>query len=104
MTRKVRLTDEAIRQIETISDYIAKESPLNAKRWLSQLQKRVDSLGNSAEGHAILYSADVAGKEVRQTFHGTYRILYRIEDDVVHVVTVRHGARESLGPKEMGEE
>ncbi|TWU25581.1 type II toxin-antitoxin system RelE/ParE family toxin [Bythopirellula polymerisocia] len=61
MKHRVRLTDEAQRQIETISDFIAIDSTPNANRWLKNLQKRIESLCNSPESHAVLYSAEVAG-------------------------------------------
>lgn len=103
MTHRVRLTDEALGQIESIGDYIAKDSPLNAKRWLEKLHARIDSLSTFPERHAILYSANVAGVEVRQTFYGVYRILYSIDNDIVHILTVRHGARKPIGPDELRE-
>lgn len=93
MLHRIRLTDEARRQIETISDYIAIDSPTNAKRWLANLQVRIDTLKNLPESHAILYPAEIAGVDVRQTFYGVYRILYSIDKDIVHIPTVRHGAQ-----------
>ena len=104
MTHRVRLSDEALRQIEAIGDYIAKDSPLNAQRWLQKLRAHVDSLANLPEKHAVLYTAEQAGVEVRQTFYGVYRILYSIDKDIVHVLTVRHGARKPIGPAELESE
>jgi plasmid stabilization system protein ParE len=91
MTRKVRLTDEALRQIETIADHISNESPQNAKLWLEKLSHRVESLGTHPEIRAILHSAEEAGAEIRQTFFGVYRILYTIDEETVQVLAVRHG-------------
>jgi toxin ParE1/3/4 len=103
MARRVRLSDEALSQIEAIRDYIAKDSPLNAKRWLDKLQRRMELIGYSAESHAILYTPEQAGLEVRQAFYGIYRILYSIDGDIVHVLSVRHGARRPMGPDELRE-
>jgi len=44
-----------------------------------------------------------AGREVRQTFYGVYRILYTIEANTVVVLTVRHGAQRPTGPTEVKE-
>ena len=49
----------------------------------------------------MLYSPEQAGREVRQTFYGVYRILYTIAADTVYVLTVRHGARRPLEPTEI---
>ena len=103
MNHKVRLTDEALRQIEAIGDHIAKDSPQNAKLWVEKLHLRIDALGSHPEIHAVLYSAQEAGAEVRQTFYGVYRILYSIDDGVVQVLTVRHGACKPIGPDELRE-
>jgi toxin ParE1/3/4 len=101
MARRIRVTDEALGQIEAIRDYIAKDSPLNAARWLDKLHRRIELITHSAESHAVLYTTEQAGVEVRQTFYGTYRILYSIDDDIIHVLSVRHGARRPMGPDEL---
>lgn len=103
MARRVRLTDEALSQIEAIRDYIAKDSPLNSARWLESLQRRMELIARSADSHGILYTPEQAGLEVRQTFYGTYRILYSIDGDIVHILSVRHGARRAMGPDELRE-
>ncbi len=101
MRLKVRLSDETLRQIEAIGDYIAHDSPQSALRWIQRIRARIDALGNLPERHVVLYTAAQAGREVRQTFYGVYRILYEIQDDTVFVLTVRHGARRPIGPDEV---
>lgn len=101
MRPKVCLTDEAVRQIVVIGDYIAQDSPENALSWVERLRAAVDTLGTFPERHAVLYTAAQAGREVRQTFYGVYRILYEIQGDTVYVLTVRHGARRPIGPAEI---
>ena len=103
MARSVRLTDEAINHIEAIREFIAKDSPLNSVQWLDKLRSRIEFMGHSAESHAVLYTPNQAGLEVRQTFCVTYRILYSIDGDIVHVLSVRHGARRPMGPDELRE-
>jgi len=101
MPHKIRLSDEALRQITAIGDYIAQDSPDNARRWIARLRAEVDTLRTFPERHAVLYTAAEAGREVRQTFYGVYRILHEIQDDTVYVLTVRHGARRPIGPAEI---
>lgn len=100
MQREVRLSDEAIRQIEANGDYIARRSPENALHWIKKIHAEIKKLSEFAE-HAVLYTAEQAGREVRQTFFGVYRILYEVRGNAVFVLTVRHGARRPIGPEEV---
>jgi plasmid stabilization system protein ParE len=101
MLHKIELSGRTRRDIEAISEYIAQDSPLNAYRWLEGVDAAFESLRNSPTRHAILYTPPQAGREVRQTFYGVYRILYEIRDETVYVLTVRHGARRPIGPAEV---
>lgn len=101
MPHKVRLSDEALRQITAIGDYIAKNSPENARLWVVRLRMTIDTLGSFPKRHAVLYAAAEVGRDVRQTFFGVYRILYEIQGDTVYVLTVRHGARRPIGSEEI---
>ncbi|TWT87120.1 Plasmid stabilization system protein [Pseudobythopirellula maris] len=102
MPRKpVRFTDESLRQIETIGDYIAVDSPESALAWIERFHRAAMALADFPESHAVLYTVEQAGREVRQTFFGVYRILYEVRSDVVNVLTVRHGARRPIGPEEI---
>jgi plasmid stabilization system protein ParE len=67
MVRKLRLSVEALQQIEAIGDYIAEDSLENALRWVEKLWESIVSLRTFPESHAILYTADQTGREVRQT-------------------------------------
>jgi len=48
--------EEALRQITVIDDYLAQDSPGNARRWIVRLRAAVDTLRNFPERHAILYT------------------------------------------------
>jgi len=101
MPHKIRLSNEAVRQITAIGDYIALDSPGNALHWVERLRETVGTLSTYPERHEVLYTAAQAGREVRHTFYGVYRILYEIQGDTVYVLTVRHGARRPIGPTEV---
>ncbi|MCG8451011.1 MAG: type II toxin-antitoxin system RelE/ParE family toxin [Pirellulales bacterium] len=101
MPLSVRLSDEALARITEISDFIAKDSPENARRWRAGIRQKIKSLDELATRHAVLYTPQQASREVRQTFYGVYRILYAIEKNSVYILTVRHGARRPMGPAEV---
>ncbi len=96
MSHKVRLTSESYDAIARISDYIAKDSVANARRWRFALLERLRSLRYLPDRHEVAYPAAVVGRDIRHTFFGAYRVLYTIEEDTVVVLTIRHGARKPL--------
>jgi toxin ParE1/3/4 len=61
----------------------------------------IDTLEYYPERHSLAPESEVAATEVRQMLFGVYRVLYEIENDVVNVLTVRHGARRFLEPGEL---
>ena len=96
MSHKVRLAAEAKQQISGISDHIAFDSPLNARRWRKNIREQMRSLKNFPERHELAYRAQDVGRDIRHTFYGVYRILYTVDEDTVVVLSVRHGARQPL--------
>lgn len=101
MSHNVRLTQEAKDHIGAISDYIAQDSPANARRWELGLRQRLRTLKDFPERHEIAFPASQVGRDVRHTFFGVYRVLYEIVGDTVMVLAVRHGARRPLSPDEV---
>lgn len=93
MPHKVRVSEEAVRQIQTIGDYIARDSQSHANLWIRGIKKAIETLGEHPERHPIAYTHKQAGREVRRSLYGVYSILYAIEGDTVHVLSVRHVAR-----------
>lgn len=86
--RRVVWTDEAVRNLEHIAAYIADFSPLAAQRMALRLKAAGDSLIDYPErGRAI------ARKRRELATVPPYLIRYRIRDDVVEIVAIRHGAR-----------
>lgn len=101
MRAKVRVTHEAEGQISAISTYIAQDSPDNAQRWKVALRERLQSLEDFPERHEIAYPASIVGGDIRHTFVGVYRILYTIEQNVVVIISIRHGARQPLTAEQL---
>jgi toxin ParE1/3/4 len=100
MTYKVRLSFEAKRNVTAISDYIAQDSPANARRWRQGIRELMRALRTSPE-HEIVYCARDVGRDIRHSFYGVYRILFTIEQDTVVILAVRHGARKPLSLDEV---
>jgi plasmid stabilization system protein ParE len=101
MAHRVRITPEAEADLRSIGDYIARDSPERARRFIAKLKGVIATLTNFPERHAKAPEAELAGVELRQMTHGLYRVLYTVEEDSVTIHGVRHGARRPLRPDEL---
>jgi plasmid stabilization system protein ParE len=64
----------------------------------------VERLGHLAKRGRVV--PEVGRPEVREVFHGAYRVIYRLDSKRVVILTVRHGRRrfdpQELGPRPPG--
>jgi plasmid stabilization system protein ParE len=83
-------TDEALGELEAIRDYIAESDAHAAERVRIELSAAGESLDQFPHR-----GAQVRGTGLRRIFRWEYVIRYRVieEDDVVLIVSVRHGRR-----------
>ncbi|HMP05314.1 MAG TPA: type II toxin-antitoxin system RelE/ParE family toxin [Lacipirellulaceae bacterium] len=93
----------AYEEIDAIVGYIARDSPQAAIRWREAVFKKAASLANFPQSHGLAPEAHAMGVDVRQTFHGAYRILDVVGEREVVIHGVRHGARLPLTSEEFPE-
>jgi|SRR3990172_6115594 len=88
---EVYWTDRARLRLKEVYDFIARDQPVNATRWVDRLIKRGDSIGDQpwAGRRVPEYEDDT----IREVFQGDYRIIYEITSSRIHVLTVRHGSQ-----------
>jgi toxin ParE1/3/4 len=84
-------TARALLRLQQIHDRIALDQPLNARRFVDRLTGKVAEIAQDPLGGRVVsqYRRD----DIRETFEGSYRIIYRVLPDRVDILTVRHGAR-----------
>ena len=98
----VRLADRALRDMETIYEFIEASASERAAGWFSSLAEEIYSLERFPERGAIIPET----KKFRHLLFGkkpsTYRIIYAVDkrNSVVNILHVRHGARAALSGKE----
>jgi plasmid stabilization system protein ParE len=86
-----RISPRADADLDEIWTYIAQDDPRAADRTEQALHEAMEQLARMPGlGH---HRAD-AGDRYRFWRVASYLIAYRVEDDVVHVVRVLHGARD----------
>ncbi len=81
----------AIADLESLAEYISRDSPVNASRFVSRLLQRVESLGTQPDSGSFLQEDE--NLRYRQVFQGMYRVIYRYDDETVWIVAVHHAAR-----------
>lgn len=88
---EIRWTDEAVKWLRDIYDYIAQDSKSAAERVISGIYDNVQMLKNFPElGHK--YKSEVEG-DIRILPYGHYRIAYLVKGkESIEILGVFHGA------------
>jgi plasmid stabilization system protein ParE len=71
--------------------------------WRFKLETQVRSLATFPDRCGLAPEHYYSKVEIRQTFHGKYRILFTIRGEIVHVLSIRHGARKFIPRSELGD-
>jgi len=81
------------------------KSPSASEKWLDELLKAVETLSQNPERCARAPEDDAFDETIRQLLYGkkrgTYRILFTVQEGVVHVLHIRHTSRPHLDPDEI---
>ena len=88
---KLRWMPQSLRDLDAIRQYIARDNPTAARRWVAKLHARARAAASAPmAGRRV---PEVERTDVREVFLRSYRIVYRVLDDEVHVLTVFEGHR-----------
>ena len=79
----------AVDRVSEIAGYIAQDNPVAAESWINTVFKKVEDLKAFPESGRIVPETD--NKTIRELIYGNYRIIYRLEEKRISVLTVRHG-------------
>lgn len=88
---KLRWTDRSRRDLLEIGRYIARDKPGAARRWVARLQQRARQAARYPESGRQV--PELGRRDVREIVEGGYRIVYRLADGEVHVLTVFESRR-----------
>jgi plasmid stabilization system protein ParE len=107
MTFRVIIQPRAERDLWAAARWLddQSKSPAKALRWIRSIRGKIETLKANPKRCPVDPDSAAYGEEVRVLLHGKrhgkYRILFAVRGDTVHVLTVRHSARQSLS-EEMG--
>ncbi len=78
----------ALDRVSEVAEYIARDNPVAAEKWVSGLFEAAEKLaGLSGRGRRV---PEVGRPEIREIFFGDYRIFYRTDANRILILTVRH--------------
>ena len=91
---RIRWTEKASANLQSIFQYIAKDSRLYAARYVKSLIRAAGKLENMPFCGRVVPELD--NPELREVIYGNYRIIYRVvgKDQNIQIIAVVHGARE----------
>ena len=82
----------AISDIESIAEYIARDSADRAALLVSRLIEAADRAGVFPESGRVI--PGIQDPACRERIHGSYRVMYRVAGTQVWITGVVHGARD----------
>lgn len=88
-------TDPSLDDLRAIRDYIGKDSETYAANFIETILSAVDQLSEFPCMGRIVPEASTA--DVRELLFGSYRIIYRVQQDAVLILAVIHGYRDLSG-------
>ena len=99
MTHRVIFRSEARDEAVEAAAYIAEQaSPEVALRWSESLEGAIASLAEHPHRCALARENDAfPGTELRQLVFKSHRLIFTVRGDEVHVLHIRHVARQALG-------
>ncbi len=90
---RIEWTTSARVNLQELYDYISKDSPRNAERFIARLFDAIDHLADQPKMGRAVPEAD-NGDDVRELIFQNYRIIYYLEAEYVYIVNVIHGSRD----------
>ena len=87
----LRWTERAANDLVAIGEYIAADDPTAARAWVEKLRRQAMKASRMPRMGRVV--PEIARDDVREVFQRSYRIIYRLIDDGIVVLTVFEGHR-----------
>jgi plasmid stabilization system protein ParE len=84
-------TRRALTDVQSVKQFIAQDSPHAAQLVTQRLIAAVERLALFPQSGRIV--PEIADPLIREVIQGSYRIVYRLIHQEIHILTVHHSAR-----------
>ena len=84
-------TNQALEDFEALLDYISRDAPIAARRFGQKLIDKVELLQITPLLGSFIQEDE--SKTYREILQGNYRLIYRVEGDVVYLIAIHHAAQ-----------
>lgn len=91
MDLEIRWSPEAIEDLESIAEYIARDSEYYAKAVVTEMLSASRNISKFPLIGRIV--PEISDKDIRERLIYSYRLVYRVESERILVVAVIHGKR-----------
>ena len=88
---EIRWTLQALDDVEAIANYIARDSTHFAQMFAVRTFEAVRRIQRFPESGRIV--PEIKKKDIREILLGNYRIIYRVKDNLIEILTVYHSSR-----------
>ena len=78
----------ALAKVRATAERIARDRPKTAERWVVNIFDSVKPLNTSPKRGRVV--PEVGREEVRELLFGKYRIIYKLEEESISILTIRH--------------
>ena len=89
---KIIWSPAALEDVDSIAEYIARDSTDQSSLFVIRLIGATDRLQDFPNSGRII--PEIGNPGCREIIYGSYRIMYRLDDDAVWITGIVHGARD----------
>lgn len=94
---RVIWSEQALRDVEHIRDYIAQDSPAYAQPFIERLLHATRHLPQFPRSGRPMPEAN--RPDIREVIYQGYRIVYRLHSGSIEIIMVVHGSRDLANPE-----
>lgn len=103
MAHAVNITPQAIAEINQIANWYNEQQAGIGEEWLRRIEGAISSLEENPEKCGLAHESEALNFELRELLYGsgrtkTHRILFRVTDEKVIVLGIRHVAQQDVSP------
>ena len=88
---KIFWTDTAVKNLNNIFDYISADSKFYADVLVNDIFESIEQIKIFSKSGRVV--PEIADKNTREIFVGSYRIIYEVKNKQVRILTIIHGVR-----------